>query len=165
VTEANRLRNTQPQQVLPSTVVSNGLEAGQPAPGFNALTLDGGQFATQQFKGKYVLLDFWATWCGPCRGEIPYLQDVYQTYGKDKRFVLISLSIDSQIQTPAQYAVQNQMTWLQGFLGANSPVVNKMYQVRSIPSIMLIGPDGKVIAAHLRGDNIKKKVAEVLSAK
>ncbi|TPE13965.1 TlpA family protein disulfide reductase, partial [Tannerella forsythia] len=64
---------------------SSGLPVGAPAPPFSAITLDGRPFHTQQLKGKWVLLDFWATWCGPCKAEMPYIRTAYEAFGKDKR--------------------------------------------------------------------------------
>ena len=69
------------------------------------------------FRGKYVLLDFWATWCGPCLGETPYLKAVYDTYGGDERFVMISLRLDKDVEAPQKYVQENGMEWIQGFLG------------------------------------------------
>ena len=76
--------------------------AGTVAPPIEATTLDGKPLKLDDFKGKYVLLDFWATWCGPCIGEIPQLQAVHDAFGKDERFAILSLSVDEKIEEPQE---------------------------------------------------------------
>jgi peroxiredoxin len=142
------------------------LQVGDPAPAFAARTVDGKPLALADYKGKYVLLDFWATWCGPCRGETPNLKTVYDTFGKDERFAMLGLSLDAKTDEPKAYAKEHGLGWSQGFLGDwSSTDVPERYGVRGIPSIWLIGPDGKVVAKDLRGDKIKAAVAEALARK
>lgn len=134
----------------------NRVNVGNVAPAFAFKTLDGKEMKLEDFKGKYVLLDFWATWCGPCRGETPQLKAVYDAFGKDDRFVMIGLSMDEKVDAPKKYVQNNGMKWVQGFLGqgTTNQTVSDLYGVRGIPSIWLIGPDGKVIAKNLRGEKI-----------
>ena len=99
-----------------------------------------------------MLLDFWATWCGPCREETPHLKAVHEAFGRDDRLVMIGLSLDEEPTAPARYAAEHGMTWHQGFLGDwQEAKLPGAFGVQGIPSIMLIGPDGKVIATDLRG--------------
>lgn len=149
-----------------TTKIEQTLSKGQFAPTFAAVTLDGKRFSLQQFRGKWVLLDFWATWCGPCKAEMPNLKDVYATYGSDKRFMMISLSIDNQMDDPLNYARQNNLGWGQAFLGLgwNSPVL-QLYGVHGIPAMFLISPDGKIAATGLRGEAVKAAIAQVLGGK
>ena len=141
------------------------LEVGDTAPLFETQTLDGKPLKLADFKGKYVLLDFWATGCGPCLGQIPYLKAVYEAFGKDERFVIISLSLDEDAETAKKFVQENEVKWVQGFLGdwEKTPVPTQ-YGVVGIPAIFLIGPDGKIIA-RVRGERIKPAVAEAPSAK
>jgi thiol-disulfide isomerase/thioredoxin len=112
-----------------------------------------------------VLLDFWATWCGPCLGETPNLKATYETFGKDGRLVMVGLSLDEKPEAPKKYAEKNGLGWVQGFLGEwSTSKVPDTYGVTGIPSIWLIGPDGKVIAKDLRGERIKSEVEKALSA-
>ena len=115
------------------------------------------------FSIKYVLLDFWATWCGPCTGETPNLKAVFEQYGKRDDFVMMGLSLDQDKEKPIAYAKEKGTGWIDGFLGDwGKDEVTKKYGVRGIPSIWLIGPDGKVVAKGLRGEGILEAVRTVL---
>jgi peroxiredoxin len=138
-------------------------EGGDAAPSFQVKTLDGATLRLADFRGKVVLLDFWATWCDPCIGETPHLQAVWEAFGSDRRFAMIGLSLDQDVKAPKAYAEKHRLKWHQGFLG--SPSQTKLpaaYGLRGIPSIFLIGPDGKVLAKGLRGPAIKQAVAKAL---
>lgn len=144
----------------------DAISSGEQAPDFTAKTLEGKTFKLSDYRGKYVLLDFWATWCGPCRGETPNLKSVYEKYGKREDFVMIGLSLDKEVEKPLAYAKENGCEWVDGFLGDwGKDTVTKKYGVHGIPSIFLIGPDGKIIADSLRGEEIKQAVATALEAK
>ena len=139
------------------------IKVGQEAPLFEVKTVDGKEVKLADFKGKYVLLDFWATWCGPCRGETPNLKAVYEKYGKREDFVMIGLSLDKDVDKPLAYAKENGCAWVDGFLGDwGKDTVTKKYGVHGIPSIFLIGPDGKVLDDGLRGDGIMQAVSAAL---
>jgi thiol-disulfide isomerase/thioredoxin len=162
------LRQLSEQAAVPAAATGQDEAAGDPevgdiAPGFSVKSLDGKDLTLSDFKGKYVLLDFWASWCGPCREEMPNLKAVYDAHGQDERLAMISLSIDQSAGDAQDYASQNGMTWFQGFLPGvwDSPLLMK-YGVTGIPSIWLIGPDGKVIAKDLRGDDIETAVETAL---
>jgi peroxiredoxin len=140
------------------------IKIGDPAPAFRIEALDGKPLSLAGYRGKYVLLDFWATWCGPCLAETPHLKAVFDAIGKDDRFVMVGLSLDKTKDDPRQYAVKQGLGWMQGFLGewADGKLPDA-YGVRGIPSIWLIGPDGKVVAKDLRGGQIKDAVAKALA--
>jgi thiol-disulfide isomerase/thioredoxin len=141
-------------------------KVGQVAPLFSVKTCGGQDLKLEDYKGKYVLLDFWATWCGPCRGETPNLKAVYEKYGKREDFALIGLSLDKEVDKPLAYAKENGCEWVDGFLGDwGQDEVTKKYDLHGIPSIWLIGPDGKVVANGLRGDGIMQAVTAALEAK
>jgi thiol-disulfide isomerase/thioredoxin len=136
---------------------------GDLAPPFEVRTLDGEPLRLADFHGKYVLLDFWATWCGPCVGETPFLKATYKSFGADDRFVMVSLSLDNDPEAPKDFARKNDIKWVQGFLGKwTDSKVPETYGVDGIPAIFLIGPDGKIKAHGLRGDAIGDAVGKAL---
>lgn len=139
------------------------LKKGKAAPEFSIKAIDGQPIRLSDYKGKYVLLDFWATWCGPCCGETPNLKETYAAFKNDPRFVMIGLSLDAKADAPRDYAKKNDIGWHQGFLGEWSKTdVPSQFGVESIPSIFLIGPDGKVLARDLRGGEIKSAIQSAL---
>jgi len=139
------------------------LKPGDAAPDFEVKTLDERPVHLADFRGQYLLLDFWATWCGPCRAETPHLKTVYETYGNNPKFTMIGLSLDKMVKEPKTYSKTEGIDWLQGFLGewsqANLPA---QYGVEGIPAIFLIDPTGKIVAKDLRGEEIGKAVAKAL---
>jgi len=141
------------------------LHLGDQAPPFEVKTVDGAPLRLADFNGKYVLLDFRATWCGPCVAETPFMKATYKKFGGVNRFAMISLSLDNNPAAPKDFAHKNEIKWIQGFLGdwAKSKVT-PLYGVEGIPSIFLIGPDGKILAKELRGEAIKEAVGAALGS-
>jgi thiol-disulfide isomerase/thioredoxin len=110
-------------------------------------------------KGKYVLVDFWASWCGPCTAELPVLTEVYNQY-KGKKFELLGVAVWDERDASLRAIEQHKTHWPQ-ILDAND-IPTTLYGIRGIPHIILFGPDGKIIARNLRGAALKAKVAEVM---
>jgi thiol-disulfide isomerase/thioredoxin len=143
-----------------------GLEVGDPAPPLSAMTLDGKPLKLEDYRGRYVLLDFWATWCAPCLAEIPQLKETYESFARDGQLVMIGLSLDEGIDAPKRLVAAREIPWLQVFVDeATGGPIARAYGAQSIPAIFLIGPDGKVVAKDLRGDQIPKVVAKALGKK
>jgi thiol-disulfide isomerase/thioredoxin len=141
------------------------LQVGKEVPDPDLKTLDGKPLKLSDYRGKIVLLDFWATWCGPCVGDTPELKAVHDALAKDERFVLISLSLDGDPQPAIDYVAKNDLKWVQGFLGDWSKTkVPEQFGVRGIPAYFLIGPDGKLITKTLSGNNLKREVEAALRA-
>ncbi len=110
-------------------------------------------------KGKYVLVDFWASWCPPCRAEIPNLAEVYKKYKGDK-FELLSVAVWDKIDDSKKAIEELKMTWPQIINGQKIPT--DLYGIKGIPQIILFGPDGTIIKRNLRGEEIGKTLAELL---
>ena len=134
---------------------------GQAAPLFEVTDLGGQPLRLADFRGRYVLLEFWATWCGPCRRQTPHLKKVYDAFGQDERFAMVGLSLDGDVSAPTRYVEEHGLGWLQGFLGPESTVADD-YRIAGIPTILLVGPDGTIIAEDLYGSGISPAVAKAL---
>ena len=137
---------------------------GVMAPDFTQNDVNGVPVKLSSFRGKYVLVDFWASWCGPCREENPNVVKVYNKY-KDKNFTIIGVSLDRATgKDDWLAAIKNDgLVWTQvSDLKYWSNEAAALYYVSSIPSNFLIGPDGKIIAKDLRGDDLDAKLKEVL---
>jgi peroxiredoxin len=136
---------------------------GDAAPDFEVKTIDGGSLRLADFRGKFVLLDFWATWCGPCRRETPNLKAVYDAFGGDPEFAMIGLSLDKSPDAPRDYAKKESILWRQGILGDwSNAILPTRYGVEGIPAIFLIDPAGRILESDLRGDAIKAAVSKAI---
>lgn len=111
-------------------------------------------------KGKYVLVDFWASWCGPCRREIPVIAEVYEKYAGDK-FDVLGIAVWDEKENTLKAAEELGIVWPQ-ILDAQS-VPTQIYGIEGIPHIILFGPDGTIVARGLRGESLKAKIAEVMA--
>lgn len=113
---------------------------------------------SKYIKGKIALIDFWASWCRPCRAEIPNIAKIYEKYGKD--IVVISLNVWDKPNAQAKSIKDMNMNWVQ--LTDDTPNATDVYGIDGIPHIMLIGKDGKILARDLRGEEIEAAVKEAL---
>jgi thiol-disulfide isomerase/thioredoxin/outer membrane lipoprotein-sorting protein len=132
---------------------------------FAGTDLNGKQITLAQFKGKVVLIDFWATWCGPCIAELPNVQKVYAKY-KAKGFDIIGVSLDDSQAAVAKFVKEKQMPWTHIWDNpANEKGIAVSWKVEAIPFALLLGKDGKIAAVDLRGEALEKAVIAALQAK
>lgn len=136
---------------------------GEPMLEFTQNNPDGQPVQFSEFKGKYVLVDFWASWCGPCRAENPNVLKAYNQY-KDKNFTVLGISLDDNKDKWKKAIMDDKMPWTQvsDLKGFNN-VVSTYYGIMGIPSTLLIDPQGKIIAKDLRGESLNKKLAELFN--
>jgi peroxiredoxin len=135
---------------------------GQVAPSFTINSFDNKPINLADFRGKYVLIDFWASWCGPCRNENPNLVKAYNTY-KNKNFTILGISLDKDKAAWAQAIKQDGLTWNHaGELADFEGETVKLYQVQAIPSSFLLDPTGKIIARDLRGEELDSFLKKTL---
>ena len=139
-------------------------DVGGLAPDFSAPTPGGDQLALNDVLGKYTIIDFWASWCKPCRRENPNVVKVYEEY-HDKGLNIISVSLDKagQKERWIKAIEADKMNWehVSNLKGWNEPIA-KMYNVRSIPATFLLDENGTIIAKNLRGAALGAKIATLL---
>lgn len=147
---------------LNSLQMSKSVEIGSVAPDFTAKNLKGEEVSLNSFRGKYVLLDFWASWCIPCRRENPNVLKAYHKY-KAKDFRVLAFSFDDSKSAWEKAVKQDALPWAQiSDLAAFYSPVGYLYGVKSIPNNFLIDPQGKIIAMNLRGDELEKALSKAL---
>ncbi len=137
---------------------------GNPAVDFALNDTTGNPIAISSFKGKYLLIDFWASWCAPCRRENPNVVNLYNDF-KGKGFEIIGVSFDESRSKWIDAIHQDQLTWphvsdLKGW----SSAAGKLYAVNSIPATVLLNREGIIVAKNLRGDALRKKLEELYAA-
>lgn len=139
-----------------------GTTVGYKATNFSQAAPDGKMVKLSDFKGQYVLIDFWASWCRPCRMENPNVVAAYNKF-KDKGFTVLGVSMDSNKEPWLQAIKQDNLTWTQvSDLKGWGNEVGRLYGVQGIPQNFLVDKDGKIIAKDLRGAALEEKLAEVL---
>jgi thiol-disulfide isomerase/thioredoxin len=140
------------------------LPTGEPISDIKLQNPEGKTIALSSLKGKLVLVDFWASWCGPCRKENPNVVKLYNKY-KNKGFTIYSVSLDDDKDKWMQAIEKDGLTWTHvSDLGGWNSSVCRQFNISSIPFTILVGKDGKIVAKGLRGPELEAKVAELLGA-
>lgn len=156
-----------PHQLGTSTLkVKNVIVAGVEAPDFIVNDYQGGTFKLSDYRGKYVLFDFWATWCGPCIGQMPKLESVSKKFGGE-RFQVLGLSIDEEVKNAVSYLGRKPSSYRQGYVGTKElyTPIRTAYGIESVPSIWLIDPEGRVVAKNLMDAGIQEAVIKALKGR
>ena len=164
----NLFKNADDEGIVRSGKMLEGTLRRAQLPGNEMLVggtfIDDTEYKAEDYAGKTVLIDFWATWCGPCRGEIPNVKKLYAYY-HEKGFEVIGISSDRDVETLKKFIEKEEMPWKQMMrdkaLVADGQTMGAYYGVTGIPTMILIGKDGKVITINARGRALEEALAEI----
>ncbi|MAZ28715.1 MAG: hypothetical protein CL868_16760 [Cytophagaceae bacterium] len=149
-------------KIFEKVALAKKLSIGHDALDFSQTDDNGNVVSLSELNGKYVLIDFWASWCGPCRAEYPFLKKAYAKY-KEKNFEIIGISLDDRKSNWINAIRSNEFEWIQlSDLKGNKNEVAIQYGVSAIPQNFLIDNQGKILAKNLRGEDLLDKLEEIL---
>ncbi len=142
------------------------VKRGENAREFEAKTYDGKMVRLSDYKGKYILIDFWATWCGPCVREMPYMEKLAAKYKDNKDLVILGVSLDKSDKPIPGFLKKYNIEYPQVYDGRGwSNEVAALYGITSIPMTVLIGPDFNIIGTGFRGPKLIESIDAVLNRK
>lgn len=155
LTDKNLQKHPYIQYMQERINVLETVEIGKTAPDFTIADMDGNMVHLKDYRGKYLLIDFWASWCIPCRKEFPYLREVYQKYN-GYNFEILGISLDVEKKNLLTAIKEERLLWKNISEFTYDAGVANLYGIYYIPKNFLINPQGKIIAKNLHGDEILK---------
>lgn len=151
------------KQVWEKIQSAKRMDIGTKATDFTQDDLNGNPFTLSSLRGKYVLVDFWASWCGPCRAENPHLVKAYEAL-KDKDFEVVGVSLDQNKSAWENAVKTDNLPWIHvSDLKGWKNEVSMLYGINSVPQNFLLNPDGVIIGKNLRGEGLTAKIAELMN--
>ncbi|MDR2272502.1 MAG: TlpA family protein disulfide reductase [Sphingobacterium sp.] len=147
------------KEILANMEQTKKLAIGNPVPTFSLSDPSGKKISPEQLRGKYLILDFWASWCGPCRGEIPHLKDIYSKYRKEG-LQIMGVSIDAKESDWRKALLEENMPWHQ-VLAKDSRKLMNDYLFNAIPYMVIVDPKGNIVETNLRGEALTTKLKSI----
>ena len=160
---SDKAKHTGPGKLMAARIRAlEGVEVDAVAPNFTLPTPEGKEIALYEVKGKLKIIDFWASWCGPCRMENPNMVKLYNDF-KEKGLVVVSVSLDEKKDKWEEAIKKDGLTWLHlsDLKGWQGDVV-KMYNIDAVPTILVLDENNRIIAKNLRGEKLRALVSDRL---
>jgi peroxiredoxin len=137
------------------------IQIGDELPALTLLDLDGKPIKLEDYKGKVLLLHFWATYHQPSLAEIPKLKELYEAFGKDGRIVMVGFALDQKPEVSKSYVSKNEIKWQQAFPGPKSNLFQEL-GLRNFPMYLVFGADGKLMAKEVPVDQLRNEIERAL---
>ncbi|MBE9599587.1 TlpA disulfide reductase family protein [Pedobacter sp. MC2016-24] len=147
------------KEILDGIAQAEKIADGQKTPDFAFPDVNGKKWGPKDFKGKYLIIDFWASWCGPCRQEIPHLKEVYKKY-KDQGLEILSVSVDAKPTDWKKAMAEERMAWPQINAVESKPVM-AAYLFSGIPYLVVVDKEGKIVEKNVRGESLDKAMKKI----
>ena len=142
---------------------SLGPQPGEPVPDFEYKLVDGSTARLSDLRGKYVLMDFWATWCTPCLAKLPDVERIHRTNLSSGRFAVVGMNLDKDESTARKFLKSRDLSWQQGLLGDwDTTPVPKQLGISSVPAYLLIDPQGRLLRRSSDVAQLEETVKELI---